>query len=867
LNGLDEDLFRCQLSLASIYEKVKALEKALTTYDEAMKTAKKLKNKIKICDTLIGKGMVLMRSEKFEESRNQFKKAYKLKSPVDDDHQKAIRLLKISSIICDDFRKLSKTDSLENKISLCDKLGDHFVELKCFDIAIKYYRKQLNYATQCAKPDPEIAKIYVSIAQTYADDEQYEKAADYFNHELNCNRGNDIEECKSLIKIAEMKEYLNKEELNDDIVKAYESALEKIGNSDNNLLTDILQRYSSFIENRQLNSDKLSELREKLLSIGRQKTTECERVESEEEEEDIYDKYNLDDISEISDSESDEEINKSRPKRNRKKKVEMKRNKFGETPLQSACISGNYKQVEKLIESGHPVNVRDHIGWTPLHEAVNNGHIEIVKLLIESGANINDNEGKECEGTTPLHDACICGHFSIARLLIKKGANVMIMNDRRETALDSLRQWKRTADFNENDRQECELLERELEEALKKAGFVKQYIPIKKQKGHKSAFRSDGSSPEKSDSSQNSPINRFRDSRSNNAFNREQDFELDFDNPRVARDQYCSTISSLRRHKDPNCDLFGNRRSLKAKQNKISALLNEGEVVNEEEWLVNDCQNVKKRSCLDAFDSFATKKSKSNDYREPSKALKSKSKQNTLETNKLKNDELGNEIEVLSSDNEMICDTDSNASNDFIVNENNSLKVSEKKNQNSLRTNSKPVLLIVCFSDNEKTSFVIPILDKRSMCSWLNKEASKRYFAKFGVKPVLSLETIEGAILSDEDCILDVVTGNELRVSAKIESWVLDPLHDRYKEICQSNKIDPIDDIITQLQMTQISGCLKLTNVNIPVQQIRPIFRALERQNNLKEIVSSFQTFITFERVFKFKLLLFLGYFAFKHYF
>ena len=72
---------------------------------------------------------------------------------------------------------------------------------------------------------------------------------------------------------------------------------------------------------------------------------------------------------------------------------------IGETPLQQAAIKNNKVLVQKLIEQGHPVNVRDFAGWTPLHEACSHGFTEIAQMLLDAGAKINDRGGTSCEGT------------------------------------------------------------------------------------------------------------------------------------------------------------------------------------------------------------------------------------------------------------------------------------------------------------------------------------------------------------------------------------------------------------------------------------------------------------------------------------
>uniref|UniRef100_A0A673MFC8 Tonsoku-like protein n=1 Tax=Sinocyclocheilus rhinocerous TaxID=307959 RepID=A0A673MFC8_9TELE len=129
-----------------------------------------------------------------------------------------------------------------------------------------------------------------------------------------------------------------------------------------------------------------------------------------------------------------------------------RRNEKGETVLHRACIEGNLKQVQYLLDQGHPVNLRDYCGWTALHEACNYGHEGTAACHFK-----NDPGGRDCEGVTPLHDTLNCGHFPVARLLVERGASVTVRNSKGHTALDTLRQWFKTysRQLDQETKQEC----------------------------------------------------------------------------------------------------------------------------------------------------------------------------------------------------------------------------------------------------------------------------------------------------------------------------------------------------------------------------------------------------------------------------
>jgi ankyrin repeat protein len=61
-----------------------------------------------------------------------------------------------------------------------------------------------------------------------------------------------------------------------------------------------------------------------------------------------------------------------------------------------AAQSGHPKTIERLLEAGANLNVRDKEGQTPLYKAAKFGYSKTVEKLLDSGANPNleDKDGK-----------------------------------------------------------------------------------------------------------------------------------------------------------------------------------------------------------------------------------------------------------------------------------------------------------------------------------------------------------------------------------------------------------------------------------------------------------------------------------------
>ena len=106
-----------------------------------------------------------------------------------------------------------------------------------------------------------------------------------------------------------------------------------------------------------------------------------------------------------------------------------RRNKFGDTPLLVAAVSGDTQVAGWLLERGAPLGGE---GWLPLHYAAFAGKAEMAKFLIAKGA---DKNALAPNGFTALMLAARGGHVEAARVILFEDPDVNHRTESGDTAL------------------------------------------------------------------------------------------------------------------------------------------------------------------------------------------------------------------------------------------------------------------------------------------------------------------------------------------------------------------------------------------------------------------------------------------------
>lgn len=206
---LNEELSKCYSIKTTLYSKQDNYSKAIACVDQGLQIASRLSNKKYVgTELLCLKADLLIDINDYQTAKCAMIKAYKLKVPLKDEFEDVKKKLKIIVLMCQTENNLLLASQMdfEQRKQLNEKLGDACVALKKYSKAITYYKKMLEYSERCGMTGKSLIPCYVSLAQTYKDNQQYYQALEYFNKELNLYNENSIEACKTLLNIADTME-------------------------------------------------------------------------------------------------------------------------------------------------------------------------------------------------------------------------------------------------------------------------------------------------------------------------------------------------------------------------------------------------------------------------------------------------------------------------------------------------------------------------------------------------------------------------------------------------------------------------------------------------------------------------------------
>lgn len=291
----------------------------------------------------------------------------------------------------EDSLETTPANDHKKRKNIFEKLGDGACLLKHYAKGVEYYKKMLDEAELSGETGNELIPCYISLAQTYKDMGEYKMALQYFQKEYDLNKGNVEESVATLFNIADLMNAAG--DTIENITNTYLQIRNKCQmNGAVHLEGKTVKRHADFFRSKNKIKEAIK-LERELIDLHYVSSDEDDS-EEEANTPNIGEELDIEDITDVSD-----DGERAAPQRSvRARGMMRKRNLKGETQLHTACIKGDVDAVKKLLEQGHPVNVRDYCGWLPIHEACICGHLEIVKMLVEHKADFNDRGGKDCLG-------------------------------------------------------------------------------------------------------------------------------------------------------------------------------------------------------------------------------------------------------------------------------------------------------------------------------------------------------------------------------------------------------------------------------------------------------------------------------------
>uniref|UniRef100_A0A8C6LFG3 Tonsoku-like protein n=1 Tax=Nothobranchius furzeri TaxID=105023 RepID=A0A8C6LFG3_NOTFU len=823
-----EDLYRANFNLGNIYFRNGQHSNSVRCLEQAKECSRKMKDKFAESECFHCIGKVGLSLGDFVAARRSLKKALLLGSQQPADKQAVKKAFKYADRGCRLEEELGedqeKSFCSHRAVELSEQLGDLYCKVGCYSKALEAYQAQLKGAEMMAKPARELAVIHVSLAATCTDLRQHDKAVEHYRKELALRQGSSTEK--------------------QHFYHSFTTGLCKSSSYVPQKRT--LRLWLAF--QRRSGSSEADDTAAKLQELCASKGCDPEESDGEEDEEEETDNTETLEDSDVVLSDSGRQIHLPccRSFLKHRNGFWNKRNEKGETSLHRACIDGNLKQVQCLVEQGHPVNPRDYCGWTPLHEACNHGHYDVVALLLERGANINDPGGPLCEGVTPLHDALACGNLKVARLLVERGASVTLRNSKGETPSDTLRHWQKmySRELDKETRQECLITEKLLRKALSRGGeglstyalFFLQSFILKMTFSHLLPI-SVPSAPAAA-----KPFDALQDSQLFDAENSEplattrgdSDIKSAFQVASSSSDDSDGSVSPLR-------PVHPRRTFLAAQSQK--------EIPPEELAAVPSSSRDGTREAP-APSVFGR-----DEYHSAIRGLgSSKTLQQSFAHPQFSSTPAASSISksALVPEDEYLAD-------DWL--EDDLLEMQPKKKRRLRMERGEPRGEETASSSAARTQasaaptptslpppirmrvrvqedvFLIPVPQSEAescTVSWLCDQAARRYYQKCGLLPRLSLQK-EGALLSPQDLLLAVLQTNE-EVLAEVCSWDLPPLPERYRKACESLAVEENKRVTRLCEVQDSSSSVSVCGLSLGPASLNPLLRAFKLQASLSEL-------------------------------
>ncbi|KAK3589305.1 hypothetical protein CHS0354_026959 [Potamilus streckersoni] len=565
------------------------------------------------------------------------------------------------------------------------------------------------------------------------------------------------------------------------------------------------------------------------------------------------------------------------------------RDHCGWIPLHEACNHGHYEIVEFLLNHGADINDRGTAecrGVTPLIDAASCGHVDVMNLLIERGANViaSTDEGDTALSSFQDYVERNKEYFCKEDMVKAKNMENLLLekmpHHMRERKVKRLQVSRTDQDNEEVSDDELPTLS----QLKQKKDIQKKLKPL--------SFETD-SDDSSHIAGQRSPLTESQDIDSEDS---EMIFTNpaleEIKRPmKNAKEEYKNAINKVgssgsRISQSPALSHVSHRTS---NPNSSIALIAEEKFIGDNDWLIDDMQPSKKRKRdVEGFFSSKTARNKRPKDDSNMKSCKKMPLKSYREKNSFTGDQdfFGNDSDEIGDNNSQ--DHHSQNNDIAFINDvysdfcdiTNGMDSHSSESQKGDKSTKGRLIQSTLSQFTEKVNFrsevnlntfdarppvdeaelpiistmvktdvmrikvrikdkllLVPIQDRdgSKTVSWLSAEASQRYCTLTGIRPTLTLSTKDGAILSPDDPITLVLTGND-EIDAAVENWDLPPLAERYTQACKALGLVAYINVKNFLQTCDRTAKLGLQNLSLKPNHFQPISRALQCQTRLREL-------------------------------
>ncbi|VVC96343.1 unnamed protein product [Leptidea sinapis] len=834
---LFELLHNCYTTQALLYDnKTKDHAKALSCLNKALEVATE----------------ILCKMSDYQSAKQVLHKAWKLNTPADEERDKIETNLKVVAAMCYTEDLLVSTDPSDHNTfkKLYEKLGDGACHLNNYSGAIEYYLKMLDHAELAGDCGKKLIPIYVSLYQTYKDMGSYNEALQYYYKEYELIKDVPKEAYHTLYHIAHVS-YLAKKPYN-QIEKACldaRNAARDCGNRkfESRILKNLL-KYQEMYGELDSMEDTKSELRALCCDNVDMSEDEQSSGPGDEDTTNIGDEICLEDLT-------------------------------GITPLYDAASNGHLEVVQLLLNKGAIPSLKTDFGETPLRvlqkwrtstiltkaqEVLYNNICNKIQNMGSNAENLNISKSR-----TPVKDNIYKSPPSTSKM--SSSIKDLVSPCKRRNVIDE------DSDTEMNVSQNISQIAFPSDDSNSDEEYTKD-DNIRNVKEYRSAI-----SALRNRSSNGSPtVENTKKSKSALLHPSEVDddwLDDDLGNMNKCRKRKLSDpLNSI-----PKKTAIDSLKDSIANLNKIEPLTDNAMHVNKSKNRIREAINISENSSdsdyfqcdenlcpKDAESMKSIMKEFNFKPKDTRESMKKRCKRQTSLLRagfqrKIDSDQSsrsGSDTELTEKNiskrsqspfgytrkhsSEKFGRANSNEAFNFVqqvspnivqpMNVIQPIKIVQSKNGKPVQTQILPPTAVKVKVEDKVLliSLKLDTINKLTI-SWLVEEVKSRYYKLTGIRPIFSLMTSDGAILSEDDPLSLVLSSPELNTC--ISNWKSSPAEERYLECCDALSISPSEEIQQAVGRSHTTRRLALGSQTLPPSQLRPLFRALTHQTHITAIM------------------------------